>query len=190
MKIQLGQLSVIPPRLVLEVGGTSTKQAAMPGELKSPPTWNLEGGGNSTLQAQLPARLKSPPLQAQVWGGSRWADLAVSIHPLLSVYSAVVLCMLISIYTWFNDLNNSPEVIRHLKDIIPQWYIAAALTLKLCECCIKDVQIPHCTHVWVCAQCSDVWWTPAILIEIYHRENKTLYWQPQAHHVLVFFRIQ
>ena len=112
------------------------------------------------------------------------------IHPLLSVYSAVVLCMLISIYTWFNDLNNSPEVIRHLKDIIPQWYIAAALTLKLCECCIKDVQNPHCTHVWVCAQCSDVWWTPAILIEIYHRENKTLYWQPQAHHVLVFFRIQ
>ena len=48
-------------------------------------------------------------------------------------------------YRWFNDLNNSPEVIRHLKDIIPQWYIAAALTLKLCECCIKDVQIPHAT---------------------------------------------
>ena len=67
-----------PPRLVLEVGGTSTKQAAMPGELKSPPTWNLEVGGTSTLQAQLPARLKSPPLQAQVWGGSRWADLAVN----------------------------------------------------------------------------------------------------------------
>ena len=41
-----------PPRLVLEVGGTSTKQATMPGELKSPPTWNLEvGGGTSTLQA-------------------------------------------------------------------------------------------------------------------------------------------
>merc|ERR1712020_746865 len=76
---QLGQPSVNPPRLVLEVGGTSTKQAAMPGELKSPPTWNLEAGGSSTLQAQLPARLKSPPLQAQVWGGSRWADLAVFI---------------------------------------------------------------------------------------------------------------
>ena len=106
------------------------------------------------------------------------------------MYSAVVLCMLISIYTWFNDLNNSPEVIRHLKDIIPQWYIAAALTLKLCECCIKDVQNPHCTHVWVCAQCSDVWWTPAILIEIYHRENKTLYWQPLARDVLVFFHLQ
>ena len=26
------------------------KQAAMPGELKSPPTWNLEVGGTSTLQ--------------------------------------------------------------------------------------------------------------------------------------------
>ena len=78
MKIQLGQPSVIPPRLVLEVGGTSALQAAMPGELKSPPTWNLEVGGTATLQAQLPARLKSPPLQAQVWGGSRWADLAVS----------------------------------------------------------------------------------------------------------------
>ena len=49
--IQLGQPSVNPPRLVLEVGGTSTKQAAMPGELKSPPTWNLEVGGTSTLQA-------------------------------------------------------------------------------------------------------------------------------------------
>ena len=67
-----------PPRLVLEVGGTSALQAAVPGELKSPPTWNLEVGGTSTLQAQLPARLKSPPLQAQVWGGSRWADLAVN----------------------------------------------------------------------------------------------------------------
>ena len=43
-----------PPRLVLEVGGTSTQQAAMPGELKSPPTWKLEVGGTS-----------------------RWADLAV-----------------------------------------------------------------------------------------------------------------
>ena len=77
-RIQLGQPSVIPPRLVLEVGGTSALQAAVPGELKSPPTWNLEVGGTSTLQAQLPARLKSPPLEAQVWGGSRWADLAVS----------------------------------------------------------------------------------------------------------------
>ena len=36
-QIQLGQPSVNPPRLVLEVGGTSTEQAAMPGELKSPP---------------------------------------------------------------------------------------------------------------------------------------------------------
>ena len=70
---------MIPPRLVLEVGGTSALQAAVPGELKSPPTWNLEVGGTSTLQAQLPARLKSPPLQAQVWGGSRWADLAVHL---------------------------------------------------------------------------------------------------------------
>ena len=51
LQIQLGQPSVNPPRLVLEVGGTSTKQAAMPGELKSPPTWKLEVGGTSTLQA-------------------------------------------------------------------------------------------------------------------------------------------
>ena len=49
--LQLGQFSVNPPRLLLEVGGTSTYQAAMPGELKSPPTWNLEVGGTSTLQA-------------------------------------------------------------------------------------------------------------------------------------------
>ena len=52
LEIQLGQPSVTPPRLVLEVGGTSTLQAAMPGELKSPPpTWKLEVGGTSTLQA-------------------------------------------------------------------------------------------------------------------------------------------
>ena len=50
--IQLGQPSVNPPRLVLEVGGTSTKQAAMPGELKSPPTWNLEVGGGLQLCRQ------------------------------------------------------------------------------------------------------------------------------------------
>ena len=36
-EIQLGQPSVNPPRLVLEVGGTSTLQAAMPVKLKSPP---------------------------------------------------------------------------------------------------------------------------------------------------------
>ena len=34
--VQLGQTSVNPPRLVLEVGGTSTLQAAMPVKLKSP----------------------------------------------------------------------------------------------------------------------------------------------------------
>ena len=80
---------MIPPRLVLEVGGTSALQAAVPGELKSPPTWNLEVGGTSTLQAQLPARLKSPPLQAQVWGGSRWADLAVCcmyLYPFIELF--------------------------------------------------------------------------------------------------------
>ena len=43
--IQLGQPSVNPPGLVLEVGGTSTKQAAMPGELKSPPLGTLKWGG-------------------------------------------------------------------------------------------------------------------------------------------------
>ena len=35
--IQLGQPSVNPPRLVLEVVGTSTLQAAVPVKLKSPP---------------------------------------------------------------------------------------------------------------------------------------------------------
>ena len=55
MAIQLGQLSVNPPGLVLEAGGTSA------------------------LQAWLPAKLKSPPLQAEVWGGSRWTDLAVHL---------------------------------------------------------------------------------------------------------------
>ena len=67
-----------PPRLVLEVGGTSTLQAAVAVKLKSPPLQGSKWGGTSALQAWLPAKLKSPPLQAQVWGGSRWADLAVS----------------------------------------------------------------------------------------------------------------
>ena len=69
--LQLGQPSVNPPRLVLEVGGTSTLQAAMPVKLKSPPTSRFQVGGTSALQAWLPAKLKSPPLQAEVWGGSR-----------------------------------------------------------------------------------------------------------------------
>ena len=71
MYVQLGQPSVNPPRLVLEVGGTSTLQAAMPVKLKSPPTSRFQVGGTSALQAWLPAKLKSPPLQAQVRGGSR-----------------------------------------------------------------------------------------------------------------------
>ena len=68
---------IMPPGLVLEAGGTSTLQAAMPVKLKSPPTSRFQVGGTSALQAWLPAKLKSPPLQAQVRGGSRWADLAV-----------------------------------------------------------------------------------------------------------------
>ena len=40
---------------------------------------NFEVRGTSASQAWLPAKLKSPPLQEQVWGGSRWADLAVEI---------------------------------------------------------------------------------------------------------------
>ena len=54
--LQLGQASVNPPDLCLK--------------------W---GGGTSAHLAWLPAKLKSPPLQEQVWGGSRWADLAVEI---------------------------------------------------------------------------------------------------------------
>ena len=76
-RIQLGQPSVNPPRLVLEVGGTSTLQAAMPVKLKSPALQASKWGGTSALQAWLPAKLKSPPLQAEVWGGSRWAEIAV-----------------------------------------------------------------------------------------------------------------
>ena len=55
-KVQLGQPSVNPPRLVLEVRGTSTLQAAMPVKLKSPPLQGSKwGGGTSALQAWLPA---------------------------------------------------------------------------------------------------------------------------------------
>ena len=45
LKLQLGQPSVNPPDLCLKWGGTSTKQAAMPGELKSPPLGTLKWGG-------------------------------------------------------------------------------------------------------------------------------------------------
>ena len=43
--LQLGQPSVNPPRLVLEVGGTSTLQAAVPVKLKSPPLQGSKWGG-------------------------------------------------------------------------------------------------------------------------------------------------
>ena len=33
----------------------------------------------------MPGELKSPPLQAQVWAGSRWADLAVIIVPIFHI---------------------------------------------------------------------------------------------------------
>ena len=43
--VQLGQPSVNPPGLVLEAGGTSTLQAAMPVKLKSPPLQGSKWGG-------------------------------------------------------------------------------------------------------------------------------------------------
>ena len=55
IEIQLGQPSVNPPRLVLEVGGTSTLQAAVPVKLKSLPLQGSKWGGTSALQAWLPA---------------------------------------------------------------------------------------------------------------------------------------
>ena len=54
-----------PPRLVLEVGGTSALQAWMTAKLKSPLLGTLRWGTSSS-QAWLPAKLKSSPLQAQV----------------------------------------------------------------------------------------------------------------------------
>ena len=42
-------------RLVLEVEGTSTLQAAVPVKLKSPPLESSKLGGTSALQAWLPA---------------------------------------------------------------------------------------------------------------------------------------
>ena len=58
-----------PPRLVLEVGGTSTLQAANPLKLKSPPLQSSKKGGlqlsrHGCLQSWSPP----PALQAQVWG--------------------------------------------------------------------------------------------------------------------------
>ena len=68
--VQLGQPSVNPPRLVLEVGGTSTLQAAMPVKLKSPPTSSFQvGGGDFSSPGMAACKVEVPPLQAQVWGG-------------------------------------------------------------------------------------------------------------------------
>ena len=59
--IQLGQPSVIPPRLVLEVGGTSTLQAAMPVKLKSPPLQASKWGGGLQLSRHNCLQGWSPP---------------------------------------------------------------------------------------------------------------------------------
>ena len=70
INLQLGQPSVNPPRLVLEVGGDFNLAGSCACKVEVPPTSGFQvGGGTSALQAWLPAKLKSPPLQAQVWGG-------------------------------------------------------------------------------------------------------------------------
>ena len=66
-----------PPGLVLEAGGDFNLAGSYACKVEVPPTSRFQVGGTSALQAWLPAKLKSPPLQAQVRGGSRWADLAV-----------------------------------------------------------------------------------------------------------------
>ena len=61
------------PRLVLEVGGTSTLQVAMPGKLKSPPLGTLKWGDFSRVVhaglTKLYLSERSPDLRAQsaVW---------------------------------------------------------------------------------------------------------------------------
>ena len=99
-----------PPRLVLEVGGTSTLQAVLPVKLKSSPLQASKWGGTSALQAWLPAKLKSPPLQAEVWGGSRWTDLAVYFHVLncerQSLSSVIKYCV-----AHFNTLKSKHHIL-------------------------------------------------------------------------------
>ena len=56
-----------PPRLVLEEGGTSTLQTAMPGKLKSPALGTLKWGGTSL-------------------GGSRWPDQVYVYVPIISSF--------------------------------------------------------------------------------------------------------
>ena len=66
--IQLGQPSVNPPRLVLEVGGTLTKQAAMPGELKSPPLGTLKWG-DFNFTGTAACKVEVPPTSSTSLGG-------------------------------------------------------------------------------------------------------------------------
>ena len=59
--IQLGQLSVIPPGLVLEAGGDFNLAGSYACKVEvPPPTSRFQVGGTSALQAWLPAKLKSP----------------------------------------------------------------------------------------------------------------------------------
>ena len=68
--LQLGQPSVNPPRLVLEVGGTSTLQAAMPVKLKSPPpTSRFQVGGNFSSPGMAACLVEVPPTSSTSLGG-------------------------------------------------------------------------------------------------------------------------
>ena len=67
--LQLGQPSVNPPRLVLEVGGTSTLQAAMPVKLKSPPLQASKWGGDFSSPGMAACLVEVPPTSSTSLGG-------------------------------------------------------------------------------------------------------------------------
>ena len=70
INLQLGQPSVNPPRLVLEVGGDFNLAGSCACKVEVPPTSGFQvGGGTSALQAWLPAELKSPPTSSTSLGG-------------------------------------------------------------------------------------------------------------------------
>ena len=66
-----------PPRLVLEVGWTSTLQAAMPGKLKFP-HFKVPRRRDSSFPGIVACKVEAPPTSSTSLGGSRWPDLAVN----------------------------------------------------------------------------------------------------------------
>ena len=69
MHLQLGQLSVNPPRLLLEVGGDFNLAGSHAWRAEVPPTWNLEVGGDFNFTGIAACKVEVPPRFKHKSGG-------------------------------------------------------------------------------------------------------------------------